>query len=314
MGKDEYYRRRIISDLRGERVFGDLLDVITLFKARDSLAMLDAGLPSQIKRFNDENTENIRSLLENPELRRNAGFSFGIALLYKRLVSPSMMINFVTRVEKTDDPAKLMNATYARGAELLIDDLDRCVIRVSKAAIDRKFESAAAPLREFREIVRALRTAMDLSGDSKWVRQIARLRAEMAKNLTVELDSLSGRIRRLLRINGADEAFHEIDHIEVTEVEELIDLLAVCKECAEEIALNEVTKRVKSEIQVFLENQSGLLLDNIRIAKDLALELRIVQMDVCIRFCDRVFGPAHAQLLQKSLEVALSSDRLKRSA
>ena len=313
-GRDEFYRRRIISDLRGERVFGDLLDVVTLFRARDALAVVEAGLPSQIKRFNEDNTENIRSLLEAPELRQSAAFAFGVGLLYKRLVNPAMMINFVTRIEKTDDPAKLMNSTFARGAELLIDDLDRCVIKVAKAAIDRKFESASGPLREFREIVRALRTAMDLSGDSKWVRQIAKLRSEMAKNLTVELDSLPGRIRRLLRIQSMDEGAQEIDHIEVTEVEELIDLLSVCRDCAEEIALNEITSRVKNDIQNFLDTQSGLLMDNVRIAKDATLEFRIMQIGVCIRFCEKVFGPAHAQLIQKSLEVALSSDRVKRSA
>ena len=49
------------------------------------------------------------------------------------------------------------------------------------------------------DAVRGVRTELDLSGDSHWARQLAAIRSEMSDVLTAEIESVPGRVRRLVR-------------------------------------------------------------------------------------------------------------------
>ena len=47
--------------------------------------------------------------------------------------------------------------------------------------------------------MRGLRTELDLRNDSAWGRQLASIRADISSALQSEIDSVPGRVRRLLR-------------------------------------------------------------------------------------------------------------------
>ena len=47
--------------------------------------------------------------------------------------------------------------------------------------------------------VRGLRTELDLRNDSAWGRQLTAIRADISNSLQSEIESVPGRVRRLLR-------------------------------------------------------------------------------------------------------------------
>jgi len=113
-------------------------------------------------------------------------------------------------------------------------------------------------------------------------------------------------VRRLLRPRQANETRPGavLDEGEVAETEALIEFVGVCRNYASELAINEVTLRVHSELQNYFETSTSPLLDSLRAADDAHRALRQSQVDAAVRFSGKVFGASYASLLAKAAEVA----------
>ena len=61
------------------------------------------------------------------------------------------------------------------------------------------FDNVAEHLKTLHDGVRGLRTELDLRNDSTWGKQLTSIRAEISNALQSEIDSVPGRVRRLLR-------------------------------------------------------------------------------------------------------------------
>lgn len=79
--------------------------------------------------------------------------------------------------------------------------------------------------------------------------------------------------------------------------------------CAGEIALNEITLRVSSELENCLDTATQALLDSIRQATPQDRAYRQSQLDAAVRFSAKVFGKRYAELLAKAAEVATQGER-----
>ena len=100
-----------------------------------------------------------------------------------------------------------------------------------------------------------------------------------------------------------------LDATEVAETEALIEFVATCRNYASELALNEVTMRVNSELQNYLETGTSPLLDGLRNAEDSGRSFRLSQVDAAVRFAGKVFGASYASLMAKAAEVAAQGER-----
>jgi hypothetical protein len=144
-----------------------------------------------------------------------------------------------------------------------------------------------------------------------WGKQLAALRAKVSKILTVEIELMPGRVRRLIRPRSSKEIVSGsgLDADEVTETEALIGFVAACRNYANELAVNEVTQRTFNELQQFLDTGTRTLLDALRGANDGERPFRQSQVDAAVRFCAKVFGQEYASLLAKAVDVASHSER-----
>jgi hypothetical protein len=154
-----------------------------------------------------------------------------------------------------------------------------------------------------------MRTEMDLSVDSAWSRQLAAIRSTVSNMLTAEIETTPGRVRRLLRPRPAKEIVpgSSLDAIDVHEVETRIELVAMCRHYASELAASEVTMRTYSELTQHLETGIKILLDALRRADTAERPFRQSQVDVAVRFCRTIFGAEYASILAKAAEVAAQS-------
>ncbi len=98
----------------------------------------------------------------------------------------------------------------------------------------------------------------------------------------------------------------------VQEIEAKLDLLVCCRNHASEIALNEVTTRVFSEIQGYLDPTLTQLMDSIRAAPTLTASSRSARSRRRCGSRPAFFGQSYAQLLQKAADVAIASGKAQR--
>jgi hypothetical protein len=113
-------------------------------------------------------------------------------------------------------------------------------------------------------------------------------------------------VRRLLRPRPAKEIApgSVLDAVDVSDAENRVEVVDACRHYANELAVNEVTTRAHSELSLYLETGTKVLLDSIRHAGDADRPFRQSQVDAAIRFCRTIFGAEYAGLLAKAAEVA----------
>jgi hypothetical protein len=159
--------------------------------------------------------------------------------------------------------------------------------------------------------VRGLRTELDLRNDSSWGRQLTSIRADISNALQSEIDSVPGRVRRLLRQRADKDipAGAKIDAGDVDETAALIDFVAVCRTYASELAINEVTLRTYSDLQQYVEKSTEQLVQSLRGGDSKTRPYRQMQVGAAIRFCEVLFGQDYASLMSRAAENAQTVER-----
>src|SRR5439155_15426554 len=95
--------------------------------------------------------------------------------------------------------ARIAPSPYAAAVTILLGEIERMVGEL-KADLKRGAAIAVISLlKRVHDSARGLRTELDLAGDSPWSRQLAAIRSEVSSMLTTEIESMPGRVRRLLR-------------------------------------------------------------------------------------------------------------------
>jgi hypothetical protein len=176
--------------------------------------------------------------------------------------------------------------------------------------------AATALIKTIHDTARELRTELDLSGDSAWARQLAAVRSDVSAVLKTEIESVGGRVRRLLRPRPASEiASHSmLNADDVAETEALLELVGACRHYAGELAISEMTLRTYGEVQQYLDTGTRALLDGLRQSGDSDRLFRQSQVDAAVRFCAKVFGQEYASLLTKAAEVATNAANERKAA
>ena len=174
-----------------------------------------------------------------------------------------------------------------------------------------QFADVPEQLKSLHDGVRGLRTELDLRNDSTWGKQLASIRADISNSLQSEIDSVPGRVRRILR-QRADKDISvaaKIDESEVEETAALIDFVATCRNYASELAINEVTLRTYSDLQHYVEKSTEALVQSLRGGDAKARAYRQMQVKAAIRFCEVLFGHDYASLMGRAAENAVAGER-----
>jgi hypothetical protein len=136
---------------------------------------------------------------------------------------------------------------------------------------------------------------------------MASIRVDISNSLKSEIESVPGRVRRLLRQRPDKDisAASKLDPLEVEEAAALIDFVAVCRTYASELAINEVTLRTYSDIQQYVEKSTEALVQALRGADAKVRPFRQMQVKAAIRFCELLFGQDYASQMSRAAENAM---------
>jgi hypothetical protein len=300
---DDKAARRIAGSIGVRDGVEHLRQIYTILRSRDALAVVASRLPPVIGNLADEQLENVKALLDSPVGCHPDVFLHALVVVMGRLAAPWQLIRLAIRAANSDAAARVAQTPYASAVALVIAEIERAIAAM-RAALDGGRRSQAAPLiKEVHDAARALHTELDLSGDLRWARQLAAARGGAAELLQEEIETIPGRVRRLLRSGGA-EAGRTLDPVEVGEIEDALDLFVACRSYAGELAISEATRRVDSDLKNFFDGGTQILLDGLRTAVPAERAGRQSQVDAAVRFCAKLFGAEYAALLSKAAEVA----------
>jgi hypothetical protein len=304
-------KQRALTRVGPPDVIEDLLSIGTVLQAREALDTLNYRLPKFLRTLADAQIMSIGASLNAPLLQTPQLLPFALSLVMQRLSAPWQIIRLAIKMAASDDEIRVAATPYGIAVSLALYDLSFLAASL-RADIKRgHFDNVAEHLKILHDGVRGLRTELDLRNDSSWGRQLASIRAEISNALQSEIDSVPGRVRRLLR-QRADKDISVSARVDADEVEEtaaLIDFVAVCRTYASELAINEVTLRTYSDLQHYVEQSTEALVQSLRSGDFKTRAYRQMQVEAAIRFCDVLFGHDYASLMSRAAENALTGER-----
>ncbi len=286
-------------------------EILGILKARDTLSALGARLPGHFNALADVRLQSVKALLDTQIGQKPDILLYALVLVMSRLAAPWQLIRLATKAAESDNAARIAASPYGVAVTIVLAEVERLVGELKADLKSGRGIAVVALLKVIHDAARGLRTELDLSIDGAWGRQLAAMRAEISNLLKSEIESMPGRVRRLLRPRPAKEISSSsvLDAGDVAETEALIGFVDACRKYAGERALNEMTQRTYSELQHYLETGTPALLDGLRNAGDGDRKFRQSQVDAAVRFCGKAFGPEYASQLAKAAEVAANSER-----
>ena len=316
---NEKARRRLAVQVGTPRAVDDVTILARILVIRERLADLAHRLPDHIRAFEQDQVDEVKGIFESAKKtlqkersQRKDLTLFGLVLVFNRLATPWQLLRIATRTAESDDVARIAATPYAAAVDIVLNDLERMVGDL-RAEL-KEGRPVASLLKTMHDAVRGLRTEMELSVDSPWSRQLAAIRSAVSNLLTAEMETTTGRVQRLLRPRPANEIVPGslLDALDVHDVEARVELVGVCRHYAGELAVSEVTLRTYSELALYLETGTKILLDALRHAGDAERPFRQSQLDAAVHFCRSIMGADYAGLLVKAINVAMQGSPAER--
>jgi len=304
-------RQRTLGRLGAPSVVEDIAPIGAVLSASDVLDKLSAKLPGQIRVFADSHVASAMSALNQPVLQTPQVLPFAVSLVMQRLAAPWQIVRLGIMVAASDDEIRVASTPFGATVTMAIHDLSRVAAELRSDIKRGQFADTSNHLKTLHDGVRGLRTELDIRSDSAWGRQLAAIRSEISNSLQSEIDGVPGRVRRLLR-QGPDKdvtTANRIDPVDVEETAALIDFVAMCRNYASELAINEVSLRAHTELQHYVEKATETLVESLRTSDQRVRAFRLMQMKAAIRFCEVMFGPDYASLMSKAAEMARPVER-----
>jgi hypothetical protein len=304
-------KQRALTRIGPPDVIEDLVPIASVFHAREALDGFGTRVPGFIRVFGDSQIAAVCAALNIPTLQTPQLLPFVLTMIMQRLTAPWQIIRIAIKMAASDDELRVAGTPYGIAVTIALHDLF-CLATGLRLDIRRgHFANVPENLKALHDGVRGLRTELDLRNDSTWGKQLASIRAEISNTLQSEIESVPGRVRRILRQRPDKDipAGARIDTAEVQEAASLIGFVAVCRTHASELAINEVTLRTYSDLQHYVEQTTESLVQSLRGGDSKARAYRQTQAQAAIRFCEALFGHEYAALMSRAVENALTGER-----
>lgn len=304
-------KSRALARVGPPNVIEDLYSIGAVLQVRDAIASLNEKLPRFLRAFGDSQIASVTSALNIPVLQTPQMLPFALSIVVQRMTAPWQIIRLAIKIAASDDEIRVAATPYGAAVTIALHDLS-CVAATLRMDIKRgHFDNVADNLKALHDGVRGLRTELDLRNDSTWGKQLTSIRADISNALQSEIDSVPGRVRRILRQRPEKDIppGARIDGTEVEETAALIDFVATCRNYASELAINEVTLRTYSDLQQYVERSTEQLVQSLRAADHKVRTYRQQQVQAAIRFCQVLFGDDYASLMRRAAENAATGER-----
>jgi hypothetical protein len=303
--------RRALARVGPPDVVESMLSIGSVLQAREAVDALSGRLPNFLRTFGDSQIASVTTVLNVPSLQTPQMLPFALSLVMQRLTAPWQIIRLAIKMAASDDEIRVAATPYGVAVTIALHDLSFLVAKLRTDIKRGQFENVAEYLKVLHDGVRGLRTELDLRNDSSWGRQLTSIRADISNTLQSEIDSVPGRVRRLLRQRPDKDISigSKIDSGEVEETAALIDFVAVCRTYASELAINEVTLRTYSDLQQYVEQSTEALVQSLRNGDAKSRGYRRMQVNAAIRFCEVLFGHDYASLMSRAADNAITVER-----
>jgi hypothetical protein len=304
----EKERRRMGIELGGERGIAELRDIHKIFAAERWLLPFLQNLPNRINEHRLKQDMDVLRLVEKCSARFPDHVPVIAAALVERSEAPSALCTFAGRLAGDEDPKAIANSQFAPFVDVVMSEAERLQILALKHRHHNPDPVAfSQALSEYHSLVRGVERDMDLSLSGKWHKQLSDSKRSLSSEVTSELNSAHGAIRRALQIPKIDKSGKlQIDQAALDEAVRTLRVVTMARNTSETFAVNDVGKRTRQAVEQTLEIVTRSLITDLGKAKGQELEAQLSAVDNAILLSEIYFGEEYAAQLRRSRQSAVS--------
>ncbi|WP_022722846.1 hypothetical protein, partial [Rhodopseudomonas sp. B29] len=222
-------RQRSMSRVGPPSAVEDLVPIGAALKNRDALDSFNGKLSSNLRTFGDSQVNSMLAALNVPALQTPMMLPFALSLILQHLSQPWQIVRLALKVAGSDDEIRVAATPFAVAVTMALHDLAQLTNELREEIRRGHYGNVAEKLKLIHDGVRGLRTELDLRSDSNWGKQLASIRVEISNAVKSEIESVPGRVRRLLRQRPDKDIAPgaKLDQLEIDEAAALIDFVAV---------------------------------------------------------------------------------------
>ena len=303
---DDAVRRYLAAKIGTPSANEDAATLRCVLRGRDALMKLGEDLPVHIGKLDPAALRACKTLLDGIAAQDQELLLYALLTVMNRLAAPWQLIRFGIEAANSNNAVRVAQTNYAVSVNIVLAELQRLVSVLRRDLRNSGGMAVSALLKTIHDSVRGLGSELVIPVNSNWGRTLTVQRTEIADLLRCELDTVPGRVRRLLRPRPAVEirAKSELDASEVSNTEALVALVDACRLFAGELAINEITHRANTELRQYLDAATQVLLDGLRHVTPDERRFRQSQFEASRRFCAVLFGPSYAEALGRAAQLA----------
>jgi hypothetical protein len=191
-------RARLATYTAARSAYDDLVKIMSVLRARDAMAKLNAALPEKIAKLDDSLVHKLTKLLHGFAKNHADAVPFALTLIAKRLKTPWQLIRLATIAAPTKNAADVAVTPYAIAVSMVLDriDDDRAALRI--ALKKNRVLIARELLMEIYDTEYALQVRIDRFEQSEWGKRLRTLMEQITAMVDEEVSRFPEEVGHVL--------------------------------------------------------------------------------------------------------------------
>ncbi|WP_350333396.1 hypothetical protein [Coralliovum pocilloporae] len=289
------------AQLGSEEIFQDLNDIVYYNSIEPLITRFSQSLPPVIEKITDGGEKSLIKKLQLFIHQRPDDQEWAFASLIPRLSNQALLAEIAVKLAGSDDVRKIERSLGQTPLGLIHYDLAGHVKAITDISRGQpKLDTVKTHLNAYHDMLRRVSVTLDLESPSELNKSISVLRNEISGWIDQEISSISGLMRRTLRVpKDGSGSVPEFDEHTVDDCERAMAVLDIAKRIKSSLALNQSLGKVTKEVEQSFEVLFNGVLATMRDAHGELYHYCEQVTDAGIRFGSVYFGDDYADLLRR---------------
>jgi len=306
----ERERRRVVTEMGGERGLAELRDTFKILEAETWLVPFLSALPDSLNpnRFKGD-TDILDKVLDFADQHPDHLPIVAVALL-ERATQPASLCHLAGRLAQTADPKSIAGSQFSPFVDVVLSEAERLnILALNHRQNNPDPVAFSQALTDYHSLVHTLELDMDLSQTMPWRKRLSNSKRALSDAVARELSNAPGAIRRALQVPKLDQngAFEE-NRAVMDDAVRALRVVVMVKHAPDTFAMNEMGKRTHQAVEQTLEIVTRSLINDLPRTSGAHREAHVSAVDTAIMFSEIFYGPDYAAQLRRSRTNALRSD------
>lgn len=310
--QDSDQMRRLVSAVGSAQLVEELDEICTALEHANRIEEILAKLPTTIDTTDAEHAALVAAALTQAA-RENGRLAWYVAWhVHDRCDDVGRLPQLARQIVTSADVRIIASAPAGRLVDTLVSDIEVAASKFTATlAPGASGDASVRHLREYNNLARQLRSALDIDVHSNdWSRRLAEVRTSasaVASRALQELPTILRRAMKSLRAFGNRPATAP-DPFDVARAATLLELFDTTRLAARELAMNELTIRIRTDVESYVEMTSDALIEDVRAAPPgQRREIALAHCDAALKLIEALHGEQRSSLLRQRIDVAAAA-------